>query len=172
MDDWRTTPEERLELIDGHFRELPLFTVLHQGLNSELWRLLHDLRLGNGWVVPQAGFEVSVERRIALIPDIVVTNCRLPRDYPTPEMTDLVIEIWSPEDTAEDRDHRQRIYASVGIRYFWAIEQDGPLITAYELRDGEYQEQITLNPGATGTIMAAPAPVILDPAQLIPWARA
>ncbi|HJP78517.1 MAG TPA: hypothetical protein VJ914_29850 [Pseudonocardiaceae bacterium] len=49
MDDWRTTPEERLELIDGHFRELPLFTMLHQCLNSELWRLLDDLRLGNGW---------------------------------------------------------------------------------------------------------------------------
>lgn len=86
-------------------------------------------------------------------------------------MVDLVIEIWSPEDTAAGRAYRRRTYASVDILYFWEIEQDGPVITAYALRDGEYREQITLNPGAAGTITAAPAPVAVDPALLNPWVR-
>ena len=82
-----------------------------------------------------------------------------------------MIEVWSPEDTAEDRDYRRRIYASVGIAYFWAVEQEGPAITAYELRDGEYREQIMVSAGTTGTITAAPASVIADPAQLVPRVR-
>ena len=104
---------------------------------------------GGRWAVTQVGFEVGAERRIALIPDVVVTNCWPSHDYPVPEQVDLVIEVWSPEDTAEDRDYRRRTYASVG----------------------EYREQITVSTGTEATITAAPAAVIVDPAQLVPLAN-
>jgi Uma2 family endonuclease len=82
-----------------------------------------------------------------------------------PEQVELVIEVWSPEDTAEDRDYRQRTYASVGISYYWMVEQESPVISARVLRDGEYGEQTTLRPGTTGTITVAPVPVTFDPAD-------
>lgn len=167
MDDWRTTPEERLELINGHFRELPLFTGKHQLLSGKLCGLFNDL--GDRCAVPQVGLEVSVERRIALAPDVVVVNTWPCGDYPVPEQVDLVVEVWSPEDTAEDREYRQRTYASVGIPYFWTVDQDSLVITGYELRDEEYREQATLRPGTTGTIMAAPTSMTFDPAELWRW---
>ncbi|HEY4456136.1 MAG TPA: Uma2 family endonuclease [Pseudonocardiaceae bacterium] len=169
MDDWRTTPQERLELVDGYFRELPRFTRRHQFLIGGLRQLFSETRPDGCWAVTQVGFEVSVERRIALMPDVVVVNTWSPDDYPVPEQVDLVIEVWSPEDTMADRDYRRRTYASVGIPYFWAVEPDGPVINAYELADGEYVAQTTLSAGTTGTITAAPAPVTLDPARLGCW---
>lgn len=169
LDDWRSMPEERLELIDGHFRELPLHTAQHQRIRHELCRLFDEPRPGCRWAIPGVGFEVSAERRIALIPDVVVTNCWPSHDYPVPAQVDLVMEVWSPEDGAEDREYRHRTYASVGIPYFWAVEQDGPVITAYQLRDGEYRVQTTLRPGTAETITAAPVPVTFDPARLLDW---
>jgi Uma2 family endonuclease len=169
IEDWRTTPEERLELIDGHFRELPMFTGQHQVIGVGLCGLFDQPRPRSRWAIPGVGFEVSAERRIALIPDVVVTNCWPSHDYPVPEQVDLVMEVWSPEDSAEDREYRHRTYASVGIPYFWAVEQDGPVITAYELRDGDYRVQTTLRPGTAGTVTAAPVPVTFDPAQLLDW---
>lgn len=166
IEDWHTTPEERLELIEGHFRELPLHTGQHGVIRSELRELFRQTRR---YVVTGAGFEVSEEWRTALMPDLVVLNCWSSHDYPVPEQVDLVGEVWSPEDTPEDRRHRQLIYARAGIRYFWGIEQDGPVVTAYERREGEYHERITLRPGAVGTITAAPVSVSFDPADLFPW---
>jgi Uma2 family endonuclease len=103
------------------------------------------------------------------MPDLVVLNCWPSHDYPVPEQVDLVVEVWSPEDTPEDRRHRQFSYATAGIRYFWAVEQDGPVVTPYELRDGSYREQTTLCPGTVGTITAAPVPVTFDPGQFLNW---
>jgi Uma2 family endonuclease len=169
LDDWRTTPEERLELIDGHFRELPLFTGRHQRIRYKLCRLLddeHDEHDEHRSAIPGVGFEISAERRIALIPDVVVTNRWPARGYPVPAEVDLVVEVWSPEDGTEDRDYRRRTYASVAIPYFWTVEVNGPVVEAFELRAGRYRLAATLRGGTTGTITAAPVPVTFDPSYL------
>jgi hypothetical protein len=51
---------------------------------------------------------------------------------------------------------------------FWAVVSGRATISACELRRGKYVEQVTWRAGTTGTIMAAPVPITLDPADLQP----
>jgi len=162
----------KLELIMGYFSVVPPPTGQHQFIGYWLARTIDDaLRDADRTdlhVVPAVGIEISTTWRTAVIPDVIVLNTRSIGTSFKREQVELIVEVWSPGNSAEERSDKMIAYAGADIRYFWAVEPAKPTITAYVLRRGEYVKQVTLTAGTTGTILAAPVPVTVDPADLRP----
>lgn len=164
-----------LELIMGYFYMVPPPSGRHQSVNAELWAVVKSALRAAGrrdlYPVIAVGVQISTPWRTALIPDIAVLN--VPALDPTflPEQLELVVEIWSPGNSHSEREVKQQAYASAGVSYFWTVDFDrsgAPVITAYRLVKGDYVEAEVAKPGTRTTITAAPVPVTLDPADLLP----
>lgn len=160
------------ELILGYVHVSPFASTGHNAIGDELCAsfksaLRHagrrDLR-----PVTNVNIVLSTARRTAVIPDLAILNVRPGPLAATPSEIELVAEIWSPGNTSQDRAEKSDAYAQAGIRYFWALEMEGPVVHAYELRAGRYRLVTTLRGGTTGTIAAAPVPMTFDPADLLP----
>ncbi|HEX3781818.1 MAG TPA: Uma2 family endonuclease [Pseudonocardiaceae bacterium] len=162
----------KLELIMGYFSVVPPPTGQHQFIGYWLARIIDDALRGAGridlHVVPAVGVKVSTAWRTAVIADVVVLNTRPIGSSFTPDQVELVAEVWSPGNKRDERNTKMAAYAGAGIRYFWTVDLNEPTITAYQLRHGEYVPRTTLVAGTAGTIMAAPIPVTVDPADLRP----
>jgi Uma2 family endonuclease len=176
VQDWlnEDPPEDgsKRELILGYIRVSPSASGEHNVLGAMLFGLFHSaLRLaGRRDLHAAAEFnaKLSTARRTAVIPDAAILNTRVFGVTFTPREIELVAEVWSPGNGNRERAEKFDAYAQAGIRYFWALELDGPVVHAYELRAGRYHLAATLRGGKTGTITAAPVPVTFDPADLLP----
>lgn len=179
VDDWlaQEPPPDgsRLELIMGYFHVVPPPSSRHQYIGDELRAVLKSSLRASGrtdlYVVTGAGVQISTPWRTALIPDIVMLNVPLPEPTILPEQLELVVEIWSPGNAHSERLTKKAAYAGAGVLFFWAVDRDKagkPTITAHRLVRGEYVVTEVAKPGATTTISAAPVPVTLDPADLLP----
>jgi Uma2 family endonuclease len=166
---------DRLELIMGYFHVTPPPGGPHQSLSAELWaELKAALRAGDRkdlYPVPAVGVEISTPWRTALIPDLSVLNVRPVGATFAAENLELVVEIWSPGNSQDERETKQVAYAGAGVPFFWAVDFDRrgcPTITAYRLDKGEYVLDVVAKAGERTTIKAAPVPLTLDPAHLLP----
>ena len=160
------------ELILGYIRVSPTASGGHNIVGSELHHLfkaaLHlagrrDLR-----ATPDINAKLSTVRRTAVIPDAAIINSDPFAVTFIPQQIELVAEVWSPGNRNRERAEKFDAYAQAGIRYFWTVELNGPVVHAYELRAGRHHLAATLRGGTTGTITAAPVPVTFDPADLLP----
>ncbi|HEX9337644.1 MAG TPA: Uma2 family endonuclease [Pseudonocardiaceae bacterium] len=166
---------ERLELIMGDFRVVPPPSGRHQYSGDELRSALKEALRSGGrtdlYVVTGVGVQISTVWRTALIPDLVVLNTRPIEATFLPEQVEMVVEIWSPGNPPSERMVKKASYATAGVRFFWAIdfdEQGVPTIEPHRLRHGDYAADKTVIGGSVSTITAAPVPVALDPADLLP----
>lgn len=180
VDDWlaKDQPDggSRLELILGYFIVSPPPGVEHQYAGDELRAVLKGVLRAAGrtdlYAVTAVGVEISSGWRTGLIPDIVVIDV-LPRgNLLRADNLTLVVEIWSPGNSHGEREDKIRSYAAAGVPFLWTVEFDKstgqPSVTAHRLAHGEYVPEVVAKPGVTTTIEAAPVPVMLDPADLLP----
>jgi Uma2 family endonuclease len=165
----------RLELIMGDFLVVPPPSGRHQFTGARLWdRLESTLRAAGRtdlYAVPAVGVQISTPWRTALIPDIVVLNTRPIEATFLPKQVELIVEIWSPDNPDNERMVKKAAYAGAGVPFFWEVDFDGqgvPVITPHRLRLGDYAADKTVIGGSVSTITAAPVPVTLDPADLLP----
>jgi Uma2 family endonuclease len=160
------------ELILGYIRVSPSASGPHQFIGDELRGMFrHALRMAGSqglYPVTAVNVKLSTVRRTAVIPDVTILNTRPDDTAFVPQQVELVAEIWSPGNSHRERADKFDAYAQAGIRYFWTIELNGPVVHAYELRAGRYHLATTLRAGTSGTITAAPVPVTFDPAELVP----
>jgi Uma2 family endonuclease len=132
---------------------------------------LRDGGRGDLHPVTGVGVRISTGMRTALIPDVAVLNVKPFDTSFQPENLVLVIEVWSPGNSRTERETKAGAYASAGIPFFWVVNADrlgGLTVTTYRLTDGGYVEEISAGPGTTITVTAAPVPITLDPADLLP----
>lgn len=165
----------RLELIMGYFRVVPPPSGRHQFTGARLWSRLDSTLRESGrtdlYVVPAVGVQISTAWRTALIPDLAVLNTRPIAATFLPEHLELVVEIWSPGNPHSERMTKKAAYAGAGVPFFWGIDFDAqgvPTITPYRLRLGDYVAEDPAVGGSVSKITAAPVPVTLDPADLLP----
>lgn len=159
------------ELILGNIRVSPSASGEHHYIGDELRGLFKQaLRRGGRrglYVVTTINAALSTARRTAVIPDVSILNTKPFGVAFVPAQIELVVEVWSPGNSRRERAEKFDAYAQAGIRYFWTVDLDGPVVDAYELRAGRYQLMTTLKAGNVGTIRSAPVPVTFDPAELL-----
>lgn len=179
VDDWlaedHPTDGSRLELIFGYLHVSPAPSGRHQYTGDELRAVLRDALQKAGrtdlYAVTAVGVRISSSLRTALIPDVVVLNTKPLATCFDAEDLELAVEIWSPGNTQAERDTKAAVYADAKVPYFWEVNQDriGSLtLVTHVLKDGQYVEDLTAEPGTAVTVNAAPVPVTFDPAVLHP----
>lgn len=85
-----------------------------------------ELHLGDDVVVPDFG-----GWRRERLPD-------LPEGHVFEVAPDWVCEVLSPSTTMRDRNEKADIYAAAGVRHYWIIDPDSPLLEAFENQDGRW----------------------------------
>lgn len=179
IEDWlaQDPPEDgsRLELIMGYFHVVPPPSGRHQFVGARLWSYLESALRAAGrtdlYAVPAVGVAISSGWRTAVIPDIAVLNTRPIEATFRADQVELVIEIWSPGNPHSERLTKRAAYAGAGVAFFWTVEFDHqgmPTIQPYRLSHGDYVAEKAVTGGKSVTITAAPVPITLDPADLLP----
>ena len=149
------------EYIDGELVMSPSRTGRHQDLVASLWsvsknQLPPQVRIRQGWAWKPADDE--------FIPDLMVfddTDEQV-RYTGTPH---LVVEVLS-DDRGRDLLRKFAKHAQAGCPRYWVVDPEGPLIVAYELRQGVYTETGRYQGDQSVTLPLGPADITLTPAQL------
>lgn len=179
IEDWLTLPEStdgsRTELIFGHLHMTPPPGGGHQRVTGRLQRFLEDAvraaQRKDLHAVLGVGVEISSALRTALIPDVVIMDQdpELGASFPAESLV-LVVEVWSPGSTRAERETKMAAYASAGVPFLWALEQqDGLELTTYRLVRNRYRAQDTVRQGDPVTVEAAPVPITVDLNSLLGW---
>lgn len=161
----------RYELIDGELLVTPAPGWPHQQAVAALVVLLERARPSDVRVLP-APFAVRPNRFTELQPDVLVARYAdlTLDDLPKPPL--LAVEVISPTSRLRDRSLKRAAYAQLGVPSFWLVDPDPelPVITAYRLRDGEYDE---IDGAAGGAVFEAvePFPARIVPAKLVAGLR-
>ncbi|GAB3894587.1 Uma2 family endonuclease [Kibdelosporangium lantanae] len=167
----------RLELVLGYLHVTPRPSGQHQYVSSCLVQWLRAAFKAEGrrdlYVVPEVGVRISTPWRAGLIPDVVVLTRRPDgADFAAGELA-LVAEVWSPGNTAAERETKMAAYAGAGVPFVWTVDQGhdlaGLTLTAFRLTSGQYVVENKAQADGPTVITAAPVPVTLDLAQLLDY---
>ena len=133
----------RYELIEGGLIRAALAGFEHGVTAQNLaWRL--------GWYVQErglgqvlaagTGFQIGYSPDTVRAPDVAfvlksqLERCGLPASY-FPEAPALVVEVVSPDDTAEKVDAKIRCWLSAGSELAWVVYPGGRTVTVYRSLD-------------------------------------
>ena len=155
----------RLELIWGYYHVSPPPGGPHQYALGALYRALWHAVKGNDRLhaVTGVGVEISTAIRTALIPDVALLNT-LPTttSFPASALL-LAVEVWSPGNSAHERETKVAGYAIAGVPYLWTVELHGvrraATLRAYELVGGVYRDRTPVPADETGTTVVLPGPI-------------
>lgn len=135
--------EFRYELIKGELRTMTPAGFEHGAVGVHLgWRLAKFVEENQLGVVlaAETGFQLEEDPDTVLAPDISFVSksqlerCGVPKAY-FPEAPELVVEVVSPGDTAEEVDAKVRSWLSSGARVAWVIYPKGRTVTVYRALD-------------------------------------
>ncbi len=143
---WETLPEGTLcQIINNKLVMSPAPIVIHQQvlneINIEVSIFLRKNSLGKIIISP---VDVYFSEKNILQPDILfVTNENLHKikSKGLVGSPDLVIEILSPSTAHLDYEEKKIIYERYGVQEYFIVEPNSNSVTAYFLKDGEYEEQ-------------------------------
>lgn len=180
VEEWRTAehPDDgsRLELIWGYYHVSPPPGGPHQFASGALYRALWQAVEGNDRLhaVSGIGVEISTAIRTALIPDVALLNT-LPTttSFPASALI-LAVEVWSPGNSAHERETKVAGYATAGVPYLWTVDLHAirrtATLRAYELVGGVYRERTPVPLSGEDMRVALPGPVevSIDLATLVP----
>jgi Uma2 family endonuclease len=121
------------------------------------------------WPITGIGIEFHTPSPVVEVPDVVVLNVRPIGNVFRTDQVVLVAEVWSPEESAEDRRRKFDLYGRAGIRYFWTVDLGGPVIETYEHVGGNsYERRDVMRDSKVHEITTAPIPVMIKAALLVP----
>lgn len=122
--------------------------------------------------VTRLAVEIDPRSGLVTVPDIVVLNTKPIGRVFKPDQVVLVAEVWTAEDSSDERARKFDLYAQAEIRYLWTADLDEPAVYAHEfLGNNWYRLRDTLRDREIDRIEAAPVPVSIQPAQLVRRAR-
>ena len=105
---------------------------------------------GLGLVIPDADLIIR-DHDVYISPDIMVflgdRAASVPLDGWIRTVPDVVVEVLSPSTKDYDLTTKRRMYAELGVRYYWLADMDGRAIIECVLEaDGRYRESRTEAP--------------------------
>ncbi|HVK21488.1 MAG TPA: Uma2 family endonuclease [Actinokineospora sp.] len=172
VEQWRAidVPDDgsRIELIWGYYHVSPAPGGPHQfatdAICRALWAAVKDAGRANDlFPITGVGVEITSALRTALIPDVAVLNARPTATAFPAAAVELAVEVWSPGNTAHERETKIAAYASAGVPFLWLVELNKSKLTAFKLVGGVYREiAVKSDPG----VLPGPVPVQLDPTEL------
>jgi Uma2 family endonuclease len=174
IDDLDLLPDDgtRYELDDGLLVMSPSPAAGHQRVVLRLAVLLEAACPPEFLVFP--GLGVAVSRSQYRIPDIVVADVADVAfdEHSVDGPPVLVVEVASPSTALYDRNRKKEVYARFGIESYWIVTPDPekPVLTAFELRKGEYR-QVAEVKGGDAFRAQRPFACEIVPAELVagPW---
>lgn len=147
MELYKSLPEGTLaELIDNTIYMSPAPKFTHQKISRILAHQLEDFIIDSGLgEVISAPFDVYLDDKSnAVQPDItVVLNGNLNifgEDGSIHGVPDLLIEVLSKGNEANDTIKKFSLYERFGVKEYWIIEPTMKLATGYTLVDGHYKK--------------------------------
>jgi Uma2 family endonuclease len=169
VDDLDAFPEShhRYELTDGALTVSPSPSSLHQAVAMRLGFRLEEIA-PEPLAVTQ-GVEIRFGRQLTRIPDVLVLRSDHPgRHWFSPAEILVAIEIESPGSHVEDRATKPMLYAHYGIPHYWRIELEPPLVSVYDLGDGDVYQMLGTVPRLS---VSEPFAIDIAIADLLPrWA--
>jgi Uma2 family endonuclease len=131
--------------------EMPSPHLRHQKLYRALVRFLERwLENGGHGLLYYQPVDLRISGYRSLIPDLSYFQSNDPHavehesgNYLT-AAPDLVVEIISPSTEKSDRVYKFRVYAEIGVRYYWIIDPLARVFQAFKLENGSYQFEANL----------------------------
>lgn len=129
----------RYELLDGELRKMAPAGSEHGFLSNEIGWLLTDHvrrhKLGQVFGA-ETGFRIGRDPDTVLAPDASfirkerIQAIGIPKEF-FPEAPALVVEVVSPNDTAEELDDKMRRWIAAGVELGWVVFPGGRTVTVY-----------------------------------------
>jgi Uma2 family endonuclease len=144
--DWELNEGERFELIGGTACAMAAPNDFHQAILTELVRQMGNFFRGKPYKVRPAPYDVRlfyaedesddtvVQPDISVICDEKKRGSEGCRGAP-----DLVVEILSPANFAEEMVRKFNLYMKAGVREYWIVAPKSKTVQAFVLQDGAYR---------------------------------
>lgn len=168
VDDLARLPEDdglQYELLDGLLLVSPAPRRRHQVVVAGLFRAL-DPACPQDLQVLFAPLDWRPDNRTSLQPDVLVCSRQDSGESALTLPLLLAVEVLSPSTRRKDLVLKRSKYEDAGVACFWAVDPDGPSLTAWELRDGRYVE-VASAMGDDAVTLERPFPVTITPASLV-----
>ncbi|MDR3115043.1 MAG: Uma2 family endonuclease [Treponema sp.] len=146
---WELKEGERCELIDGVAYAMAAPNDLHQGISGEIFRQIANYLRGKSCKVRPAPYDVRLfyaedeSDGTVVQPDISVICDEKKRG---PEgcrgAPDLVVEILSPSNTADEYVRKCNLYIKAGVREYWILEPKSKTVQTFVLQNGAYTGRV------------------------------
>jgi Uma2 family endonuclease len=146
---WELEEGERFELIDGIAYALAAPNDLHQAILVELIGQVRNYLLGKPCKVRPAPYDVRLfyaedeSDDTVVQPDISVICDEKKRG---PEgcrgAPDLVVEILSPSNTADEYIRKFNLYMKAGVREYWIVDPKSKTVQAFVLQNDVYTGRV------------------------------
>ncbi len=140
--------QERWEIIQGvPYAMSPAPTVRHQEVVLALSRIFGNFLQGKAcrvFIAPldvllTMGQEPDEQIQTVVQPDVFVVCDKSKLDKRRCKgAPDLIIEVLSPATARKDRREKFLLYEKHGVKEYWLVEPDAKMITAFNLKDGQY----------------------------------
>jgi Uma2 family endonuclease len=157
--DWELDEGERFELIDGAAYAMAAPNDYHQAILMELGRQMANYLHGKPCKVRPAPYDVRLfyaedeSDNTVVQPDISVICDEKKRG---PEgcrgAPDLVVEILSPANIAEEMVRKFNLYMNAGVREYWVVAPKSKAVQVFVLKDGAYTGTV-YDSGAPGVVL-------------------
>jgi Uma2 family endonuclease len=142
---WELKEGERFELIDGAAYAMAAPNDFHQAISGELFRQIANYLRGKPCKARPAPYDVRLfyaedeSDNTVVQPDISVICDESKRG---PEgcrgAPDLVVEILSPANAAEEMVRKFNLYMKAGVREYWVVAPASKTVQSYVLQNGAY----------------------------------
>ena len=140
--DWELKEGERYELIHGEAFAMSAPDAYHQAISGELFRQLANYLAGKSCKAYSAPYDVRLffagddYDSTVVQPDISIICGREKRG---PEgcrgAPDMVVEVLSPSNTAEEMGRKFRLYREAGVKEYWVVSPKDKILDTH-LFDG------------------------------------
>jgi Uma2 family endonuclease len=143
---WELKEGERFELIDGAAYAMPAPNDFHRAICGEISRQIANYLHGKPRKVRPAPYDVRlfyaedesddtvVQTDISVICDEKKRGTEGCRGAP-----DLVVEVLSPGNIAEEMVRKFNLYMKAGVRKYWVVAPAAKTVQAFVLQDGAYR---------------------------------
>jgi Uma2 family endonuclease len=168
VDDLDAMPDDdgrRRELIDGALIVSPAPSRQHQKVSVEL-EFTIKRALPEHLEMLHAPFDVRLDRRNNLQPDVLVAPKSDFTDANLPVAPLLAVEVLSPSTRHIDIGLKRSKYESLGTAHYWVVDPIELWITTWELQDDRYVETAHVE-GDDELVVERPFPLRVVPSGLI-----
>jgi Uma2 family endonuclease len=146
---WELSEGERFELVGGIAYAMAVPNDFHQAILTELVRQIANYLHGKPCKVRPAPYDVRLFYKedesddTVVQPDISVICDEKKRGSEGCRGTpDLVVEILSPSNTADETVRKFNLYMKAGVREYWIVAPESKTVQSFTLQNGAYMGKV------------------------------